>query len=198
MADGLAYELVNGFRMLLTKYENYSMDELTWTRKILSLCEGIFGSDSVAEAFIYLCHHAAFTAWLLQIQLGIPESTAHRVLKRLRALGIIEPIIKLPRRGLRKGGPIPKVWGLVGGGCTKEDVAEAINLHYRSLSPKYRLAQEVAQSMLDNHIRPQQLTEISYRMIIIHIKEMQIPFKTPDIVDLAAQYLHEQGVKVWR
>ena len=40
--------------------------------------------------------------------------------------------------------------------------------------------------------------EIQYRDIIGKVKELKIPFKGPDIVDLAAQYLHERGIKVWR
>jgi hypothetical protein len=40
--------------------------------------------------------------------------------------------------------------------------------------------------------------EISYREIIIQVKELRIPFRTPDIADLAATYLNEKGIKVWR
>ena len=40
--------------------------------------------------------------------------------------------------------------------------------------------------------------EITYSDLVGKIKEMQIPFKAPDIADLAAQYLGEKGVKVWR
>lgn len=191
------YDIVYAFKILLTKHKNYSQDSLTWTRRILSLCRGVFSSDAVADAFIYLCRHGAATAWLLQVQLNIPEATAYRVLKQLRALRLIEPVLKLPRRKLKRAGPIPKVWSLVGN-YTKEDVAAAINLHYRTLSPKYRLAVEVAQSMLDNYLKPRQLQEVSYREILIHIKEMRVPFRAPDIAALAAQYLHERGVKVWR
>jgi len=123
------------------------------------------------------------------------RSTSYQALNRLRTLGLVEPVLKLPRRRLKRSGPIPRVWGLVGN-YTDEEVAEAINLHYRCLSPKYRLAQEVAQSMLTRYIRPRRLQEVSYREILIHIKELQVPFTAPDIADLAAQYLHERGIKV--
>jgi hypothetical protein len=40
--------------------------------------------------------------------------------------------------------------------------------------------------------------EINYRDIMQQVRELKIPFKGPDIADLAAQYLHERGIKVWR
>jgi len=188
------YDIVREFRILLSKCKNYSQDQLTWTRRTLSLCRGVFSSEAVASAFIYLCSHGAATAWILQVQLGLPEATAFRVLKRLRALGVVEPVLKLPRWKLKRSGPVPKVWGLPG--CSKEEVASCINLHYRCLSPKYRLAQEVAQSMLTRYVvKPK---EVSYREILIHIRELRVPFTAPDIADMSAQYLHERGIKVWR
>ena len=197
MGEGPVYEVVSGFRTLLTKYEEYSVDRLTWTMQILSLCESVFRTEPIAQTFLYLCQNGAITAWLLQVQLDIPEATAYRVLKRMRTLQLIEPILKLPKRKLKKSGPTPTVWGLVGN-WADDDVARCINLHYRSLSPKYRLAEEIAQDILDNYIKKRGINEVSYREIFIHIKERRIPFMTADIANLTARYLHEQGVKVWR
>lgn len=78
-----------------------------------------------------------------------------------------------------------------------DEVAAALKLHYRMLSPKYRVAENVAQTILDQYTQKGQ-REISYRDLVSAIKEMNIPFKTPDIADLAAQYLGEKGLKVWR
>ena len=90
---------------------------------------------------------------------------------------------------------MPRVWGLVGS-CSDEEVARAVTLHYRTLSPKYRAAEKVAQTILDEFKdRPM---EVNYRDIVLRVKEMKIPFRAPDISDLTAQYLHEKGVKVWR
>jgi DNA-binding IclR family transcriptional regulator len=137
----------------------------------------------------------ACTAWLLKAQLGQPEATAHRVIRDLKALGVVEPILKVPQRRVKRSGPMPKVWGLVGH-CSDEEVARAVTLHYRTLSPKYRAAEKVALSILDEYRVGVQ--EVSYRDIVLRVKEMKIPFKSPDIADLAAQYLHEKGIKVWR
>ena len=82
------------------------------------------------------------------------------------------------------------------GHCSDEEVARAITLHYRTLSPKYRAAEKVAQTILDEYRG--RATEVNYRDIMLRVKKMKIPFKSPDIADLAAQYLHEKGIKVWR
>jgi len=47
----------------------------------------------IEKAFVYLCWTGAVTAWLLQVQLGMPETTFPRVFKQLRALEVVEPVI---------------------------------------------------------------------------------------------------------
>ena len=190
--------IIRAFRILLLHDSIIKLNELATDREILSACGRIFSSEWMGQAFIYLCRTGATTAWLLQVQLGMPETTSHRVLKRLMTLEIVEPVIKIPRRKLRRSGPIPKVWGLRGH-YGDEDVAKAINLHYRTLSPKYRMAREIAQSMLSEYIRPRHVKEISYKDIVAYVREMRrVPFHSPDLADLAATYIHEQGIKVWR
>lgn len=57
--------------------------------------------------------------------------------------------------------------------CLSADIyiaRAAINLHYMILSPKYRMAREVAQSMLSEYLEPSQLKEISYKEIVDYIK----------------------------
>jgi len=145
------------------------------------------------------------------VQLGLPEATAHRVLRNLKALGIVEPVIKVPQRRMRRSGPMPTIWGLLGCsdeevaraviwgllGCSDEEVARAVTLHYRTLSPKYRAAEKVAQTILDEFKRDQPL-EVKYTEIMQRVRAIKIPYNGPDVADLAAQYLHEKGIKVWR
>jgi len=40
--------------------------------------------------------------------------------------------------------------------------------------------------------------EITYRELLVFVKELKIPFEKYDIAELIAQYLNEIGVKVWR
>ena len=127
--------------------------------------------------------------------MGSRKRWAHRILRDLGALGVVELILKVPQRRVKRSGPMPKVWGLVGH-CSDEEVARAVTLHYRTLSPKYRAAEKVAQTILDEFRG--RSSEINYRDIVLRIKEMKIPFKSPDVADLAAQYLHEKGFKIWR
>ena len=71
-----------------------------------------------------------------------------------------------------------------------------MQLHQRCLSPKYRIAEKLAQSILDGYIKGRE--EITYRDLLQHIRERETPFNVPDITELVAKYLGENGVKVWR
>lgn len=190
------YSIVYAFKLLLKKHESNSLDSVTYARTIVSKVRSIFSNDATAEVFAYFCLHGAATALVLQCQLDMTEPTTYRALKHLRSLKIIVPALKITKTRKTKGGPRPTIWAIEG--ASPEEVAEALRLHYRILSPKYRVAEEVAQTIIDEYITPRQATEITYREIIIHIKELKIPFMTSDVADLAASYLHEKGIKVWR
>jgi hypothetical protein len=125
----------------------------------------------------------------------MPEATVYRTIKRLRALNLVGPAVKVSKIQSSKGGPRPTVWSLES--ATGDEVATALKNHYKLLSPKYRVAEEVAQTILDQ-FAVKGKEEISYRDLVQQIREMKIPFKAPDIAELAAQYLGERGVKVWR
>jgi len=190
------YYIIRAFKILLTSGSIISDTALDHDRKILAACGRIFRSEQMGQTFLYLCRHGAATAWLLQVQLGFSETGAHRVLKKLKALGIVEPILKVPQRRMRCSGPMPTIWGLVGH-CSDEEVARAMTLHYRTLSPKYRAAEKVAQTILDEFKQDQPM-EVKYMNIMHRVRAMKIPYSGPDVADLAAQYLHEKGIKVWR
>jgi len=183
-------------RLLLLDEGNKVLSALSKIKKLLSFNEKIFSSPSVAETFMYFCLNGAATAWVLQNKLNIPEATTYRAMKRLRALGILVPAIKVSKVKNSKGGPRPTVWALKN--ASTEEISAALRLHFRTISPKYRVAEEIAQTIMDEYsdiMRPQ---EISYREIMIRVRELHIPFRIPDIANLTAQYLHENGIKVWR
>jgi len=150
----------------------------------------------IHPSLIVLLLVASLAGWLLQVQLGLPEATAHRVLRNLKALGIVEPIIKVPQRRMKRSGPMPTIWGL-NGHCGDEEVARAMTLHYRTLSPKCRAAEKAAQTILDEFTEDRPM-EIKYGDIMLRVKAMKIPYSGLDIADLTAQYLHEKGFKIWR
>ena len=183
-------------RLLLLGEKNNLKSKLESIQELLSFTENVFSSNAVAEAFLYFCLNGAATAWILQYELKMPEATAYRALKRLRALNIIKPAIKVSKIRTSKGGPRPTVWALEG--VSTEEISNALRLHFRALSPKYRVAEKVAQTILDEYLIKRNIQEISYKEILIQIKELRIPFRTPDIAHLAAQYLNEIGIKVWR
>jgi len=185
------------FRQLVTRDESINSSSLlSEIPKLLSFIESIFRSPAIAEVFLYFCLQGAATSWILQNELDMPEATVYRALKRLRSLGVIEPAIRMKKAKVSRGGPRPTVYALLG--SSTEEVAGAIRLHHNLLSPKFRIAQEVAQTILKDYITPRQVTEITYREIIIQVRELKIPFSAPDIAGLAADYLKEQGIRVWR
>jgi len=89
------------------------------------------------------------------------------------------------------------------GHCSDEEVVRAVILHYRTLRPKYRAAEKVAQAILDDFYKKGKSMEISIRDIFVQVKALKIPFTSPHIADLAAQHLHEKASRsgdetLWR
>jgi predicted transcriptional regulator len=190
-------KFIEVYRQLLLLNENNNLaTTLKNIQELLTFTEHVFSSPAVAEVFLYFCLHGASTAWILQNELSIPEATTYRALKRLRSLGIVVPALKVSKVKGSKGGPRPTVWSL--DESSNEEVAKALRLHYRLLSPKFQVAETVAQTILDEYITKRKVDEISYREIVVQVKELRVPFRTPDIADLAATYLNERGIKVWR
>ncbi|GAH06307.1 unnamed protein product, partial [marine sediment metagenome] len=75
---------------------------------------------------------------------------------------------------------------------------EALRVHNKMLSPKFRVAEQLAQSILAEFREKDRVLEINYREIVTELKKQGIPFRGPDVADMTARYLHEQGMKVWR
>lgn len=188
-------EIITFYRKLLSSNEGTNLRQrINNIREILSFSENIFSSQSVAMIFLYFCLNGAGTAWTLQKELHIPEATVYRALKKLRTLGVIFPALKVSKVRRSRGGPRPIVWAIMG--ASTEEISRALRLHFRSLSPKYCVAERLAQTILDRYVKNGR--EITYREILIFVKELKIPFEKCDIAELIAQYLNEIGVKVWR
>ncbi|MFH1179227.1 MAG: hypothetical protein V1710_02580 [Candidatus Bathyarchaeota archaeon] len=183
-------------KLLLLNEKNDLSTTLKNIQELMSFSEKIFSSSAVSEAFLYFCLHGASTAWVLQCELNMPEATVYRALKRLRAMGVVMPALKVSKVKSSKGGPRPTVWAI--DTASPDEVAVALKHHYKMLSPKFRVAEEIAQTILDEYQATGKPLEIQYRDIMGKAKALKIPFKGPDIAELAAQYLHERGIKVWR
>jgi predicted transcriptional regulator len=183
-------------KLLLLNEKNDLSTTLKNIQELMSFSEKIFSSSAVSEAFLYFCLHGAATAWVLQTELGMPEATVYRALKRLRAMGVVVPALKVSKVKRSNGGPRPTVWSLES--AHADEIAKALKHHYRMLSPKFRVAEEVAQTILDQFVEKDAPMEISYRDIIVKVRELKIPYRAPDIADLTAQYLYEKGLKIWR
>ena len=183
------------FKELVSSYGyNGSYEDVELVDRLFSFCETIFSSKATGKVFIYLCLHGAATPLTLHHRLGIPEASVYRALRRLKSLGLAQPAIKFSCPGVR-GGPRPTVWMLRN--ADPSDVAKAAEVHKRLLSPKYRFAEEVAQTILDKFMAggPR---EISYKELLLYVRELRVPFNASDVADIVAWHLQERGIKVWR
>jgi hypothetical protein len=82
-------------KLLLLNEKNDLATTLKNIQELMSFSEKIFSSSAVSEAFLYFCLHGSATAWVLQTELGMPEATVYRALKRLRAMGVVVPALKV-------------------------------------------------------------------------------------------------------
>ncbi len=185
--------LIQKMKLLFYNKSNNPLDRVREAQRLLSLIEKIFSSRSTGEVFLYFLDRGAATAWLLQVDLEIPEATAYRTLKRLRALKLITPEWRIPSSKKSRGGPRPHVWALLD--STQEDVARAARDHQRALSPNYRVAEELVQYLLEDYVKDgitgtQILRKAKQKL---HISSQRIH----DVCLLAATIMREQGYKVW-
>jgi len=117
-------------RLLLNKDE--PLDRIREARRLFLFFDRIFKSGATGEVFMYLLGRGATTAWLLQVNLKIPEATVYQALKRLRAMELITPEYRIPKGKFDKAGPRPMVWALLT--ATPEDVAWAARDHRKVLT----------------------------------------------------------------
>jgi len=120
-------ELLNIFRSLFM-----DGDVIATKRRLKQLndvMQAIFSSPSTGDAFAYLLLNGACTAFSLQEDLGMPEATTFRVLKRLRKIGLIEICMRIAKMREIAGGPRTKVWMLVG--TDINIVAKAVSRHIK-------------------------------------------------------------------
>ncbi len=163
--------------------------------RLSSFLGSIFSSKAVGEVFVYLLDRKACTAWLLQVHLNIPEATAYRALKRLRSLGILEKVRKINKLFKSVGGPRPTVWAIPG--ASRTDIADIIGEHSRSLSPKYRVAEQIVQTMIRDYTSIRVKQEITRKEIHYVVKEFDMPYRRYDVQLFVEQIFNDKGVKVW-
>ena len=191
------YDIIEAFKLLLYNDGNNLSDSLIHERELVSFCKNVLNSESSIQVFFYFCKHGAATAQVLQVQLSMKYQTVYRVIKVFSNLGIIFPSQKIRNYAKSKGGPRYEVWSLTG--ADRADVAECIKLHRRCMSPKYRLAEEILPTILDDFIYKRNVKEVTKRELIQYVKETKLAsFNAHDIVELAIPMIQAKGIKVWR
>ena len=190
-------KLIEKMKLLLSYGSTNPLERVKHAQKILSFLENIMRSHVTAEVFFYLLEHGATTAWVLQVDLQMSESSAYRALKRLRKSDIVFKATNIRHQHDIRGGPRPIVWALQG--TPPEIVAKAIIQHQRALSPKYRVAEKFVQEVLTPHLNKDQYSKgITFRQIIRYSRGHTDPFRNRDISEIAATILITKNIKVWR
>lgn len=190
-------KIIEKIKLLLPNGDNNLAQRVVAVRQLVSFLENIISSKATTEVFFYLLEHGAATSWLLQVELLMPESSVYRALKRLRQMDIIINPTRIRHQYDARGGPRPYVWALRG--TPPEKSATAIRKHQRALSPKYRVAEQFVQDVLEPHLRrTTNEPGITFNQIIRYTRGHTAPYRNRDIADLAVIILQEKGVKVWR
>lgn len=189
-------EIIKKIKLLLPNGDNNLAQRAVAVQELVAFLENIMRSPATSDVFFYFLEHGAATAWLLQVNLMQPEASVYRALKNLRLMDVIVNALKISKQRDSKGGPRPTVWAIQG--ARSDDVAAAIRNHYRSLSPKYRVAEKLVQTIIQEHLeRNTQIDGITHRTILSLITGHAKPYHTRDVADLAVTILKEQGIKVW-
>ena len=191
------YDIIEAYKLLLYNDGNNLPDSLSYERGLVSFCKNVLNSESSIQVFFYFCKNGAATAQVLQVQLSMKYQTVYRIIKALSNIGIIFPSQKIRNYARSKGGPRYEVWSLTG--ADGADVAECIKLHRRCMSPKYRLAEEIMPTILDDFIYKRNVKEITKRELIQYVKAAKlVSFNANDIVEMAIPMIQDKGIKVWR
>jgi len=74
-----------------------------------------------------------------------------------------------------------------------EQVHRAYQLHLRLRSRKYRLAEELAQTLLEDYSK----RDWTYREILVRVRELRVS-EALDVADLVAKCMSKRGCRVWR
>lgn len=189
-------ETIRKIRLLLPDGDNNLGKRVAEIHRLVSFLENITRSAVTAQVFFYFLEHEAATPYLLQIELDIPESSAYRALRTLRKMDVVVDVFKITEHK-KKGGPRAKVWALQEAQVT--NIADAVRRHHRALSPKYRAAEELVQTVIQDYLeRRGDLKEITQREVLAIVQKASSPFRPHDIAQIAATILHERGIKVWR
>ena len=150
----------------------------------------ILGNSNYRRVTWYFLEKGAASDLILQHALGMPEGSIRRIRRQLGTWEIISPAMRGPKNA--KGGPIAKIHQIPS--AEPEQVVEALNYHKKLLSPKYVVAERMAQVILDDYATS---SEINYRDIMDTLVSHNVG-RNIDVADLTAQHLTLKGMKVYR
>jgi len=143
----------------------------------------------------YLLYHGAVSALVLSEKLKLTSKTTYRALETMRTLGVIDVLpvgtVKLKKRPA-------KIWAHIE--ATKEEIEHAKKLHRMYSSANYRLADNAAQTILEDFDPDETRRSITFeeaREAVTSTCPGHSKAEIVNITTIAAKILHENGVKIW-
>jgi predicted transcriptional regulator len=180
------------FDFILSYDKKKSVSPEKALRDFFSLAEKICSSPIRREIFIYLMMNRAASALVLHHSLGIPLPSVYREMNRLVELGLVE---RIPPRREGKGRPFAVY---VAFGFTADDVVETLERTRSIRTPAYSVVSRVKQLILEDHIHVRGCAEVRWREVLEVTRAHCRGFFHPDIAEIVARELIQEGVKVWR
>ena len=98
-------------RKVIDAYRQILCDSSVNLVELTELSRKIFTALDSGLVFLYLCREGKATASAIMRDLELPESSAHRVLKKLQDMGMIEVVCLLPHKK-KSGGPRERLLGI--------------------------------------------------------------------------------------
>jgi len=149
-------------------------------------------SRNLRRVAAFLTKHKASTLRILCEELRIPKSSLIWALHELVNLGMIRPLGEI-RNERGRSATIYATHD-----ASEEDVKRTRIRHRRLSSPKYRAGERLAQTLLTEYLEKREQPEITFREILLIVREVRLPYNPRDIAEIVARHLSELGVKVWR
>jgi len=184
------------FDLLLSYDKNSSLNPLARVKDFFSWCESISTSTIRKKIFYYFLEKKVGTVPVIVDSLELPEPSIYREVNNLYRIQVLEPIVNSRLFKRRKGRP-PTVYGLKGL-WRPDDLIKAVETHNQTKSKSFVLISGLGQSIMEDYLSPRFLDEINMNEIVYLCHAECKGYYTFDIANGVADFLSNQGVKVWR
>ena len=143
----------------------------------------------------YFIKNGAASAWILRYKLQVHRRAVYRSIEDLRKLDLIQPKTTVKPSSRRKRSAV--IWAIPT--ATERQVVEAVRLYTRLTSPIGLRAEALGMDFIEHVIQKRRLSQITGTDILNYLIERQVAgHERPDIANMIADLLKENGYTVWR